>query len=172
MAEELVDLVDDNDRVVGAASVRECLEGGLLHRAVAVLDVRGSGRFVLQQRSRKDRWQPGLWTLSSTGHVKSGETYESAAARELEEELGIGARLSKLNKYLLPPISNGGLTEREWVTLYAGSSDSPVSVDPVELEGAEEFDLAGARKMIREGSITPDAAFLLEEYFRLRTSST
>jgi isopentenyl-diphosphate Delta-isomerase len=170
MAEELVDLVDESDRVVGAASVRNCLEGGLLHRAVAVLVIRSDGRFILQQRSKKDRWQPGLWTLSSTGHVKSGETYESAAARELQEELGIGARLSKLSKYLLPPISNGGLTEREWVTLFSGTSDSPVSVDPIELQRAEEFDLAGARKMIREGSITPDAAYLLEEYFRLRTS--
>jgi hypothetical protein len=42
----------------------------------------------------------------------------------------------------------------------------------VELEGAEEVDPAGAKKMIREGLVTPDAAFLLEEYFRLRTSGT
>jgi isopentenyldiphosphate isomerase len=172
LAEELVEVVDESDRAVGAASVRQCLEGGLLHRAVAVLVTRSRGSFVLQQRSRRDRWQPGLWTLSSTGHVKAGESYESAAARELEEELGIRARLSRLNKYLLPPISLGGLTEREWVTLYTASSDSPVSIDPVELEGAEDFDLASARQMIREGTVTPDAAFLLEEYFRLRTSRT
>jgi isopentenyldiphosphate isomerase len=172
LAEELVDLVDGNDNVVGAASIRECLEGGLLHRAVAVVVIRSSGRFVLQQRNKKDHWQPGLWTLSSTGHVKSGETYEGAATRELEEELGVQTKLDRLNKYLLPPISNGRLTEREWVTLYTGSSDSQLDVDPVELEGAEEVDLAGAKQMIREGLVTPDAAFLLEEYFRLRTSGT
>jgi len=170
LAEELVDLVDGNDNVVGAASVRACLEGGLLHRAVAVLVIRSNGRFILQQRSKKDLWQPGLWTLSSTGHVKAGETYESAAIRELHEELGVRGALTKLNKYLLPPISNDGLTEREWVTLFTGISDSPLSVDPVELEVAEEVDLARAREMIDEGLITPDAAFLLEEYFRLRTS--
>ena len=169
MAEELVDLVDGNDNVVGAATIRKCLEEGLLHRAVAVLVERGNGRFILQQRSKKDRWQPGLWTLSSTGHVRSGETYDSAAARELHEELGIRAELDRLNKYLLPPISNEGLTEREWVTLYSGVSDSSLSVDPVELEVAEEVDFARAREMIDEGLITPDAAFLLGEYLRLRT---
>ena len=168
MAEELVDLVDDNDGVVGAASIRDCLEGGLLHRAVAVVVVRSDGRIILQQRSRSDRWQPGLWTLSSTGHVRSREAYEAAAARELEEELGIQTPLSRLGKYLLPPITAGGLTEREWVTLFAGRSDSPLTIDPVELEGTETVGQARARAMMGQGLVTPDASFLLEEYFRLQ----
>jgi isopentenyldiphosphate isomerase len=168
MAEELVDLVDEEDKVTGAATIRECLEKGLLHRAVAVLIVRANGCIVLQQRSKTDHWQAGLWTLSSTGHVRSGESYESAASRELEEELGISAQLRTLNKYLLPPISNGTLTEREWVTLFTGRSDSPLSIDPIELEGTEEADRACANEMIGQGIVTPDAAFLLDEYFRLQ----
>jgi isopentenyldiphosphate isomerase len=167
LSDEPVDTVDDGDRVVGTATVRECLEKGLLHRAVAVLVVRSSGKFLLQQRSKKDRWQPGLWTLSSTGHVKAGETYDRAAARELEEELGIRSGLSRLGKYLLPPISGWGLTEHEWVTLYTGKSDSPVAIDPIELERADEVDEARAKAMIGEGALTADAAFLLNEYFRL-----
>jgi 16S rRNA (adenine1518-N6/adenine1519-N6)-dimethyltransferase len=166
LPDESIDLVDGNDRVVGKASIRECLERGLLHRAVAILVIRSSGRILLQQRNKNDKWQPGLWTLSSTGHVKAGESYDKAAVRELEEELGVVSRLSRLNKYLLPPISAGGLTEREWVTLYTGKSDSPVTIDPVELEGVEEVDVIRARGMIVGGVLTPDAAFLLNEYLR------
>ena len=82
-ATEELDLVDEEDRVVGSATIEECLVKGILHRAVAVLVIRRDGRFVLQQRSKSDLWQPGLWTLSCTGHVKGGETYASAASREL-----------------------------------------------------------------------------------------
>ena len=65
----MVDLVDVRDRVVGNTTTAGCLKEGLLHRAVAVLVLRSSGTYVLQQRSRQDSWQPGLWTISSAGHV-------------------------------------------------------------------------------------------------------
>jgi len=166
VSEEEIDVVDHDDRVVGTSTVRECLERALLHRAVATLVLRRGGRFVLQQRSRGDRWHPGLWTLSSTGHVKAGETYASAAKRELEEELGIRGTLHKVGKYLLPPISDGGLTEREWVTLFTCRSNSRLTIDPVELEGAEDFDRTRAAEMIDVGLLTPDAVFLLGECFQ------
>jgi isopentenyldiphosphate isomerase len=170
-ANELVDLVDAHDGVIGTATIKECLEKGLLHRAVAVLVVRSDGGFLLQQRSRRDLWQPGLWTLSSTGHVKAGETYDSAAARELNEELGLAARLSRLKKYLLPPIQSGSLTEKEWVTFYVARSDLPCKIDPSEVEAAEEVDEPRLRRMFDDGSMTPDAVILMKEYLgRLRSS--
>ncbi len=166
--EELVDLVDDQDRIVGAATLAECLERGLLHRAVAVLVLRSDGRFVLQQRSRRDAWHPGLWTISSTGHVKRGESYDHAAARELLEELGVTAELSLARKRLLPPISSGRLTEREWVCMYVAKTDAPLAIDPDELEGAEEVSESRLRRMIDDNSLTPDAVVLLTEHLRLR----
>ncbi len=167
--EELVDVVDDQDKVVGAATVAECLERGLLHRAVAVLVVRSNGTFVLQQRSKRDVWHPGLWTLSSTGHVKRGEGYDQAAERELLEEMGITAELFRSRKRLLPPISSGRLTEREWVCMYVARTDAPLKIDPDELEGAEEVPESRLRKMINGNSLTPDAVVLLTEHLGLRS---
>ena len=140
------------------------LEGGLLHRAVAVLVVRRDGKMLLQQRSVHDRWQPGQWTLSATGHVGKGEPYDIAASRELFEELGIRATPRRLKKYLLPPITSGSLTEREWVALYIARSDGVASPDPVELEGVRELDVDELKVLLAEGGVTPDAAFLLREY--------
>ncbi len=164
--DEIVDIVDERDAVTGSATIRECLERGLLHRAVAVLVIRSDGKFLLQQRSKRDLWHPGLWTLSSTGHVRSGEAYDKAAARELEEELGLRAKLGCLGKHLLPPIQSAGLTEREWVTCYAARTDLPCTVDSSEVETVKEVDEPQLRRMFDDGTMTPDSVFLLSDYLR------
>jgi isopentenyldiphosphate isomerase len=160
----VVDLVDDHDSVIGSSTIRRCLENGLLHRAVAVLVVRSNGRFVLQQRSKRDLWQPGLWTISSTGHVKKGEEYKAAALRELGEELGFEGPLTRASKHLIPPISGKGLTEYEWVSLFICRSDSPCTIDPVELEAVREVTGSELRGMLDEGPLTPDAKLILTDY--------
>lgn len=167
-AGEMVDIVDEHDAVIGTATVGDCLEKGLLHRAVAVLVVRSDGEFLLQQRSRRDAWHPGLWTLSSTGHVKAGEAYDEAAERELSEELGISARLVLLRKHLLPPIRSGRFTEREWVTLYVARTDVPCRIDRAEVESVKEVATPQLRRMFDDGSMTPDAVILLTEYLERR----
>ncbi len=163
---EAVDLVDSEDRVTGGSTIEECLRIGLLHRAVAVLVYRSDGRYVLQKRSGKDLWHPGLLTLSSTGHVKRGEPYEEAARRELREELGIEAPVVRVKKYLLPPIRSGSLTEYEWVTLFTCASDSPCTFDPVELEGVLEVTGSQLRGMQDDERMTPDARIILADFLR------
>jgi isopentenyl-diphosphate Delta-isomerase len=164
--EERVDLVDEKDRVIGSANLGECLERGFLHRAIAVVVSRTDARIVLQQRSKKDEWHPGRWTLSCTGHVKRGEPYLVAAERELAEEIGIVAELALVGKYLIPPMKEKGLTEHEWVTLFTAVSDDSLTIDPVELEGAKEFTLSEVRRLLHGGTLTPDSVMLLAEYLR------
>ena len=169
-SDEIVDLVDAQDKVVGEAAISGCLEKGLLHRAVAVLVIRSSGKFVLQQRSRRDRWNPGLWTISSTGHVRKGEKYEAAAHREMSEELGFDAQLTPVRKYLMPPFSDQGLTEHEWVNLYTCRTDSPCTIDSVELEGVKDFTEQELGGMLQDGPLTPDAKLILADYLARRSS--
>ena len=163
----MVDLVDGDDAVVGSATIARCLRDGLLHRAVAVIVVRSSGRFLLQQRSRRDLWHPGLWTISSTGHVRKGEGYGSAAARELKEELGIGGSLVPVRKHRMPKFADGGLTENEWVFLFACRTDAPCTIDPVEVEGVKEVTKEELSEMVAGGPLTPDAKLVLADYLAL-----
>jgi len=162
--EEAVDIVDEHDAVVGSSTVGECTRLGLIHRAVAVLVVRSTGKFLLQQRSRGDSWHPGLWTLSCTGHVRLGEAYEAAAKRELYEEIGVSTTLTLVRKRLLPPIRSAGLTEHEWVASYVAHTDMPCRLDRTELEGVEELGEAEVRRMSDNGLMTPDAVMLLSDY--------
>jgi isopentenyldiphosphate isomerase len=164
---ELLDVVDIMDRPIGKANVKDCLEKGLLHRAVATIVIRSGGELLLQRRSVKDLWHPGRWTLSSTGHVRSGETYPRAARRELLEELRIRSSVRQLTKFLLPKVRSRGLTEWEHVALFVCHTDQRALVDPVELEEVRELSAEEVRGMLSGRRLTPDARIVLSVYFRL-----
>ncbi len=122
MNEEILDIVDDDDRVIGRASRQE-VHGNpaLLHRVVHVLVFDSQGRLFLQKRADDRIVQPGKWDTSMGGHVDAGENPEEAAQRELSEELGIPAtvHLTLLHKY-----RHGNDYESElvttWITLWDG----------------------------------------------------
>ncbi len=54
---------------------------------IALVD--GAGRVYIQHRAATKRLWPDRKTISASGHVDPGETFEQAAVREVEEELGI-----------------------------------------------------------------------------------
>lgn len=86
--DELFDVVDREDRVIGRAPRREVHAQNLLHRAVHVMVHDAQGRVFLQRRSMTKDSFPGCWDDSCTGHLDAGEDYITAARRELGEELG------------------------------------------------------------------------------------
>src|SRR2546425_9138230 len=89
MPEEIFDVVNEQDEVIGRQSRSEVHRLGLQHRAVHVLVFNARGQVFLQKRSlTKDR-QPGLWDSSASGHLAFGEDYDACAVRELREELGL-----------------------------------------------------------------------------------
>ncbi len=87
--EEVLDVVDNQDNVIGQATRKECHKQFLRHRTVQILVFDMQGRIFVQKRSRKKDVFPGLYEASCSGHVQAGEAYRQAAVRELAEELGI-----------------------------------------------------------------------------------
>jgi 16S rRNA (adenine1518-N6/adenine1519-N6)-dimethyltransferase len=87
--DEIFDVVDGQDVVIGREFRREIHRRGLLHRAIHIFWLRGDGQLCLQRRSYAKDNCPGLLSTSCAGHVDSGEDYHTAALRELSEELGI-----------------------------------------------------------------------------------
>lgn len=57
-----------------------------LHAHMALCSA--DSRFLLQTRSRKKKYFPGVWDITGGG-VQAGETARQAAARETKEELGL-----------------------------------------------------------------------------------
>ena len=87
--DELFDVVNERDEVVGRATRREVHARGLWHRATHVVVEDERGRVFLQKRSMAKDTAPGRWDSACSGHVDSGESYEAAAVRELREEIGV-----------------------------------------------------------------------------------
>lgn len=98
--DEMFDVVDENDQVVGRERRAEVHARDLRHRAVHVFVWNKYGEIFLQKRSRlKDR-NPGVWDSSASGHLDSGEDYDDCATRELEEELGITGVIPRRVAYI------------------------------------------------------------------------
>src|SRR5438874_11572653 len=89
MNEEIFDVVNDRDEVIGRQSRREVHRLGLMHRAVHVLVFNSRGQVFLQKRSMSKDRQPGLWDSSASGHLDCSEDYDACALRELREEIGL-----------------------------------------------------------------------------------
>ena len=90
VAEEIFEIVDEDDRVVGQAFRSQCHGNpGLIHRVAHVLVFNHEGEILLQKRSMSKDIQPGRWDTSVGGHLMPGEDYRKAAHREALEELGL-----------------------------------------------------------------------------------
>ncbi|HNJ96903.1 MAG TPA: NUDIX domain-containing protein [Ilumatobacteraceae bacterium] len=88
-ATEMVDVVDDDDRVIATVTRARMRAEVLQHRAVSIAVLGSDGRLLVHRRAdTKDVW-PGMWDIAAGGVVAAGETYDDAARRELAEELGV-----------------------------------------------------------------------------------
>src|SRR5512136_1528088 len=89
MGDEMLDLVDDADRIIGRAPRRRVRAENLLHRGVGILVFNTAGELYVHQRTETKDVFPGMYDMFVGGAVGSGESYDAAASREVGEELGI-----------------------------------------------------------------------------------
>lgn len=88
MAKDLLILVDEQDREVGAEEkVAAHLGQGKLHRAFSLFLWNSGGQLLLQQRADGKMLWPGFWSNSVCSHPRKGEAILEAAERRLEQEL-------------------------------------------------------------------------------------
>lgn len=127
--EELVDIVDEEDRVVGRATRAQMRRENLLHRVVAILCRNREGRIYVQRRTATKDLFPSLYDMFVAGTVEAGESYDAAARRELEEELGIaGVTLEPLFRHRY----EGDLT-RSLTAVYSVEWNGPIVHQPSEI---------------------------------------
>jgi NUDIX domain-containing protein len=84
--EELLNVYDDEGRVVAAERRRDAKASGRALGAINVLLLNGRGEVLLQRRP-KDKENGARWDKSVGGHVSAGEEFDQTALREASEEL-------------------------------------------------------------------------------------
>ena len=97
ISDELVEVVDPDERVVEIVSRAEMRRRNLVHRATYVMVFDSQGSLLAHQRaSWKDIW-PSRWDLAFGGVCGVGEPWAQAASRELTEEAGVVSPLRELS---------------------------------------------------------------------------
>lgn len=132
MHDEILDIVDENGHIQGAAARAEVHAMGLWHRTVHIwvfAPAIAGGSVLLQKRSRTKDIAPGLLDVSVGGHIDRGEAPEQAAARELGEELGIHVAGSRLFPLGVRQASHRyqNATDNEIQTLFGILDDRPLT---------------------------------------------
>lgn len=118
---EILDLIDETDKVFSQCTREEAHLKDLLHRQILVLVLNNQNELFVQQRSGTKDVYPKYFEGSLSGHVNSKENYLQAAIRELKEELGID---------VTKPLP-GGILSREYPPY-------PVKLFSLRLHTAEE----------------------------------
>ena len=114
MSEEILDIVDEMDLVIGSATRGEVHSSGLLHRSAHLLVFDGNGMVMLQKRSMVKDTFPGTWDSSVSGHVDSGEEYDDCIIRETMEEIGFSLSMVPEKMFKIDACEETG-NEFSWV---------------------------------------------------------
>ncbi len=147
--DELFDIVDKDDQVIGQSTRGKLHRNkNLIHRSIGVCVFNSKGEIYLQKRSNTKDTDPGKWTISCSGHVLSGDSYQVTAARELKEELGVDLQIEFVVKYLCHA-SN----ETEMQMLFKAYSEGPFKLHPQEIEEGKFYTQDKLKVAIRRGEI-------------------
>ena len=145
---EILDIVNENNEVIGSAPKEEVYAKKLPHRIVHVFVVHPDTSAVyLQKRSATKSYLPNYWCTSAGGHVISGETYLEAAARELKEEIGITSPLEEVDSFSFFGEDNHQRLIKVFITK---ASDGFSFIDGEVAEG-KFFSISEIKKMIDGG---------------------
>ena len=145
MSEEIFDIVNERDEVIGRLPRPRVHREGHKHRAVHVLVFNARGEIFLQKRSMAKDCFPGAWDSSASGHVDSGEDYDACAVRELREELGLEVETPPARLFKIAACAETG---QEFCWVYRLASEGPFVLHPEEIERGDWFSPARVTELI------------------------
>jgi 8-oxo-dGTP pyrophosphatase MutT (NUDIX family) len=160
-ADELLDIVDEHDRVVGQALREEAYARRLRHRCAFVLARDAAGRVFVHRRSARKLVFPSLYDMFVGGVLGAGESYDEAALREAEEELGVSGLSAPvpLFKFLYETPEHSW-----WSFVYEVRCEQPVHPQPEEIAWHAFLTEEEVERRLAEWTWVPDG---LDAYRRL-----
>lgn len=166
-ADEILDIVDENDRVIGRSPRGEAYAQGLRHRAVFIQARDSAGRVFVHRRTPTKLVFPSLYDMFVGGVVGAGESYDDAALREAEEELGVAGLPHPA--FLFKFLYDDGAGQSWWSAVYEVRCELPVEPQVEEVAWHAFLPQEEVERRLREWEWVPDglAAYeLLKEHRR------
>lgn len=158
MAEELVDLVDADDRVLEVVTRSEMRARGeeARHRACYVAVLNTADELVVHRRADWKDVNPGWWDICFGGVLGAGEAWDEAAHRELLEEAGVAASLELLgiNRWEAPGV-------RLNARVYLARVDGPFTCPDGEVVEVATVPRPGWDRWLAAHDVCPDSLDLV-----------
>ncbi|MFG2982577.1 NUDIX domain-containing protein [Streptomyces sp. NPDC048258] len=163
-ADEVLDVVDRDDRVTGQAARGEVYARGLIHRCVFVQARDARGRIFVHRRTASKLVFPSHYDMFVGGVLGAGESYEEAALREAEEELGVHGLPQPVPLFKFLYEGPGGAW---WSYVHEVRCELPVAPQESEVDWHTYLTEEELERRVADGSWAwvPDG---LEAYRRLR----
>lgn len=172
-ADEILDVVDENDLVVGQAPRGEAYARGLRHRCVFIQARDAQGRVFVHRRTATKLVFPSHYDMFVGGVVGAGESYDDAALREAEEELGVSGlpRPTPLFKFLYETTADDGPGQRWWSYIYEVLCVLPVDPQREEVAWHAFLDEAELERCLAGRPWVPDGVAAHERLKAFRAGS-
>jgi isopentenyldiphosphate isomerase len=157
--EEIVQIVDSDNKETDAVPRRIMREQGLIHRACYILVFNAQGQLFLQKRTDTKDLYPSCWDIAAGGVVLAGESYELSAERELQEELGVEVENFKhlFDQYFEED------ENRVWGRIFSCVHNGPFVLQKEEVADGFFMDVAAIFELSVKEDFTPDGIDILRK---------
>lgn len=85
----MLNVIDEEGKIVGEATREEVHTKGLLHREIHVWFYTPKGEIIFQHRAKNKDTFPDMLDATVGGHVEIGSDFLETALKEIQEETGI-----------------------------------------------------------------------------------
>ncbi|MCH5671140.1 NUDIX hydrolase [Streptomyces gilvus] len=156
---ELVEHVDEHDRVLGIVDRDEAVRENWPHCIATTICRDREGRILVLRRAETMSRFPGYYDVMVGGAVNVGESYEQAAVRELTEELGVRVPVRFLFKFLcrqgISPV---------WFGVHEAVVPAALVPDPVEIDWQDWMTVDELREVADAWVFVPGGREALRRY--------
>jgi isopentenyldiphosphate isomerase len=157
--DELLDILTSDGKPTGKITLKsEAHKKGLFHATVHVWFFTDNKKVLLQKRASVKKVFPNLWDVSVAGHIEAGEKIESAAIREIKEEIGIDIKESDLTKIGLRKdeiVHPNGVLDNEFKHIFLcklKKNVSELTMQIGEVDDLQLFDVSILKNTTKHGS--------------------
>ena len=162
-AEEVVDVIDADDRVLRRATRADVRAENLLHRACYVVVLDDEDRLFVHLRTPTKDVFPSHYDMMAGGVLAAGEDYASGAQREVREELGVQPRqLREVGALRYEDSSNRVLGR-----VFECRVTPPLHLQASEVVSGEWLTLAEVEQRITAAPFCPDSLIAFDVWRRL-----
>lgn len=164
-ANELIEIVDENNNVLHPTLRHVMRKNRLIHRATYAFVKNSKNYFYVQKRSTLKDYCPGFFDPTPGGVVAAGESYEETNVREVEEEMGITGVPSEHLFTFYYEDQRIRCFGDAWEVTY----DGPLKLQKEEVESVSMMSMQEIIDRFEAGeNFTPDSIHACREYVKLR----